>query len=98
MLLEITVLTSTILMSQNTSAQTYGTITKQSEMFRNNPQIPLGIGMEFVSGIAVSPLTNEIYVANSGSNTVSVIDSDSGNVTNIQVGTFPTQIAVSPST
>src|SRR5215813_2222225 len=48
--------------------------------------------------MAVSPLTNKIIVANSGSNTVSIIDSDSGNATNIPVGTFPVQIAVSPTT
>ena len=48
--------------------------------------------------LAVDPFTNKIYVANSASNTVSIIDSDSGNVTNIPVGTFPSAIAVDPST
>jgi hypothetical protein len=44
-LLEITILMSTALSSQNNiSAQTYDTITKQRDMFKNNPQIQLGRG------------------------------------------------------
>ena len=35
----------------------------------------------------VNPSTNKFYVANSGSNTVSILDSDSGNLTDILVGT-----------
>jgi len=80
-LLETMLLMSTTLMSHdNTFAQTYETIMKQREMFKNNPQIPLGRGLPAFSRIAVSPTTNKIYVTNSGSNTVSIIDSDSGNV------------------
>jgi YVTN family beta-propeller protein len=74
---------------------------KQREITKNNPHIQLGRGVGFLTGIsilAVDPSTNKIYVANSGSNTVSIIDSDSGNVTNIPVGTYPSAIAVSPST
>jgi YVTN family beta-propeller protein len=96
-MLEIMILTSTILFSHNnSSAQTYDTITKQRELSKNNPQIPLGRG-EFAF-MAVNPSANQIYVANSGSNTVSIIDSDSGNLINIPVGTDPSGIAVSPST
>jgi len=48
--------------------------------------------------LAVDPLTNKIYVANSGSNSLSMIDSDSGNVTNIPVEASPTHVAVSSLT
>jgi YVTN family beta-propeller protein len=98
-MLEIMILISAILMSDNNiSAQTYDTITKQREISKNNPQISLGLGVPSLSSLAVSPSTNKIYVSNSGSNTVSIIDSDSGNVTNLQVGISPVAIAVSPST
>jgi YVTN family beta-propeller protein len=46
-------------------------------------------------GIAVNPTTNTIYVADFGSNTVSVINGSSNTVvTTIAVGTQPTGIAV----
>ena len=104
-LLEIMILTSTILLSHNnTSAQTYESITKQREEFKNNPQIPIGRGYLGNSpynsiGIGVNPTTNKIYVANPNSNTVSVINSNTGNVTNnIRVGITPNTIAVNELT
>jgi YVTN family beta-propeller protein len=100
-LLQIMILLSTLLLSHNNSfAQTYDAITKQREIFKNNPQITLGRGVGYAASelLAVNPSTNEIYVANSGSNTISVIDSDSGNITTIPVGISPAEIAVSPST
>ncbi|HYV52443.1 MAG TPA: YncE family protein, partial [Candidatus Eisenbacteria bacterium] len=41
---------------------------------------------------------NNIYVANSGSDNVIVIDGDSGNMTDIHVGKSPSSIAVNPIT
>ena len=51
------------------------------------------------SDIAVNPSNNLVYVANSGSDTVSVINSTTNEVlTNgIKVGDFPRDIAVNPS-
>ena len=97
------------------SAQTYDTITKQKEILRNNPQIPLNQALLLLNphrsvrhDIAVNPTTNEIYVTNLGSNTVSKINSNTGNVTNIRFetspngtspnGTSPNRIAINPET
>ena len=51
-------------------------------------------------GIGINPITHRIYVANSGSNTVSVIDGTKNSVvTTIAVGDAPwSQIAVNPTT
>ncbi|MGC2570994.1 MAG: hypothetical protein WA364_05730 [Candidatus Nitrosopolaris sp.] len=65
---------SIVLMSYNiVSAQTYDTITKQKEILRNNPQIPLNQALLLLNphrsvrhDIAVNPTTNEIYVTNLG--------------------------------
>jgi YVTN family beta-propeller protein len=49
--------------------------------------------------ISVNPLDSIVYVANSGSNTVSVIDGKTNTVTaNIPVGTYPNDLYVNPST
>jgi YVTN family beta-propeller protein len=49
--------------------------------------------------IAVNPITNQIYVANSGSNNVSVINGATNQtISNITVGMAPTAIAVNPVT
>src|SRR5215467_5912525 len=100
------------------SAQTYDTITKQKEILRNNPQIPLQDNLlnpnrSVRHDMAVNPTTNEIYVTNLGSNTVSKINSNTGNVTNIRFetspngtspngtspnGTYPNRIAINPET
>lgn len=45
-------------------------------------------------GIAIDPKKRRVYVANSGSKTVSVIDSVTGGVANIDVGASPTDVAV----
>src|SRR5215831_11763481 len=93
------------------SAQTYDTITKQKEILRNNPL--LNPHRSVRHDIAVNPTTNEIYVTNLGSNTVSKINSNTGNVTNIRFetspngtspngtspnGTSPNRIAINPET
>jgi YVTN family beta-propeller protein len=57
--------------------------------------IPVG---KYPYGIAVNPNTNTIYVANTNSNTVSVIDGKTNKVTsNLTVGMFPSGIAVNPN-
>src|SRR5215831_45697 len=93
------------------SAQTYDTITKQKEILRNNPL--LNPNRSVRHDVAVNPTTNEIYVTNLGSNTVSKINSNTGNVTNIRFetspngtspngtspnGTYPNRIAINPET
>lgn len=47
-------------------------------------------------GLAVNPLTNQIYVGNRQSNTVSVIDGSTYSVTNVPVGATPVALAVDP--
>ena len=49
-------------------------------------------------GAAVNPLTNKIYIANSGSNNVTVIDGFTNNTTTIAAGASPSAIAVNPAT
>jgi YVTN family beta-propeller protein len=87
---------------KNISAQTYDTIMKQREIFKNNPQIQLGQGAEGLTRghrITANSITNKIYATNSESNTVSVIDDNRGNVTNnIRVGNNPVAIAADEST
>ncbi|MBI4382197.1 MAG: thrombospondin type 3 repeat-containing protein [candidate division NC10 bacterium] len=49
--------------------------------------------------VAVNPITNRIYVANSGSNNVSVIDGATNTVVaTVAVGTNPIRVAVNPTT
>jgi YVTN family beta-propeller protein len=55
-------------------------------------------GQELKDGLAINNDTNKIYVANSGSDNVIVIDGDSGNRTDIRVGKSPSSIAVNPIT
>ncbi|MCA2998606.1 MAG: choice-of-anchor D domain-containing protein [Rhodocyclaceae bacterium] len=50
------------------------------------------------SAIAVNPETNKIYVANYGSNNVTVIDGATNTTANVTVGTNPSAIAVNPET
>jgi YVTN family beta-propeller protein len=98
-LLEMLILMSTILLSHNkANSQTYDTIIQQREIFKNNPRIQVGLTTGGQGDIEVNPTTNKIYVANSGSNTVSIIDNNSGNLTNRNVGIVPGQIAVNPTT
>ncbi|MFY9795056.1 MAG: hypothetical protein WAK17_22720 [Candidatus Nitrosopolaris sp.] len=55
-------------------------------------------GKGFKDGLAINNDTNKVYVANSGSDNVIVIDGDSGNMTDIRVGKSPSSIAVNPIT
>jgi YVTN family beta-propeller protein len=84
------------------SAQTYDTITKQKEIFKNNPQMMLGAPIPTRSSVGhdieVNPTTNEIYTSNLDLNTVSVINSNTGNVTTVRVGISPQSIAINQYT
>jgi YVTN family beta-propeller protein len=48
------------------------------------------------SAIAINSVTNRIYVANQGSNNVTVIDGASNSTATISVGTSPVAVAVNP--
>ncbi|MFM7293962.1 MAG: YncE family protein, partial [Burkholderiales bacterium] len=50
------------------------------------------------SAVAVNPVTNKIYVANNGSNNVTVIDGATNTTTTVAVGTTPWAVAVNPVT
>jgi YVTN family beta-propeller protein len=83
------------LLNNNVYAQTIDTITKQQKMLKMNPQIEVD---NYPSAIAVNDVTNKIYVANYGSDTVSIIDSNSGNLTNVFVGAGPKSITINENT
>ena len=58
--------------------------------------MPIIVGNN-ATGIAVDSNKNLVYVANSGDNTVSVIDgTDNKIIKNITVGKLPTKIAINP--
>ncbi len=48
--------------------------------------------------MAVNPVTNKIYVAKPGSNTVTVIDGATNGTTTVNVGAGPRAVAVNPVT
>jgi YVTN family beta-propeller protein len=66
-------------------------ITQQRRIVGEGTQITVGSGHH---AIGVDEITNKIYVTNSQSGTVSVIDSNTGTVKNIRVGASPGYIAV----
>jgi YVTN family beta-propeller protein len=78
-------LISAIILLYNAAAETQGTMVNQRNLLGlpNIPNIKVG---HFPDGIAIDPDTNHIYVANYRSNTVSVIDANTMNVTSIRVG------------
>ena len=57
--------------------------------------VGVGTGPE---AVAINPITNKIYVANYGSNNVSVIDGATNTTTKVGAGTEPDAIAVNPLT
>jgi DNA-binding beta-propeller fold protein YncE len=59
-------------------AQTHESITEKLKAFENNPQIMIGGSLQKLQSMAINKITNKIYVANSESGTVYVIESDSG--------------------
>jgi YVTN family beta-propeller protein len=48
--------------------------------------------------VAVNPLTNKVYVANAGSNNVTVIDGATNSTATVAAGTSPQSVAVNPVT
>src|SRR5438128_9269345 len=91
--LRVTIIMSLVIVAgNNVIAQTLEIIKEQQRASKNNPQIKVG---NSPSAIAVNEDTNKIYVANSKTGTVSVIDSNSGSgVKSIHVGETPISIAV----
>jgi YVTN family beta-propeller protein len=78
------------LLNNNVYAQTIDTITKQQKMLKMNPQIEVD---NYPSAIAVNDVTNKIYVSNSKSNSVSVIDGTSNKkIKDISVGIEPVHL------
>ena len=57
--------------------------------------VPVGNGPWIV---AVNPVTDKIYVANSNDNTISVIDGATNNTTSVNVGVYPYAVAVNAVT
>ncbi len=57
----------------------------------------VGTGSQPVA-LAINPLTGRVYVANQGSNNVTVIDEATDSTATVSVGGYPSAIAVSPST
>ena len=58
--------------------------------------VPVG---KHPGGVSVNPLTNRVYVNNTGDNTVSVIDGRTSKVlSTVPVGKAPSEIAVNPTT
>ncbi len=57
--------------------------------------IPVGTNPD---GMAVNPVSNKIYVANSRSNTVTVIDGATNATTSVAVGSTCAEVAVDPTT
>ena len=79
--------------SKNTSTHVFALNALTNQM----QEIMVGPAMS-AADIAVNPVTNVIYVANYGSDTVSVIDGTTNATTTIPVGKRPGHIAVNPVT
>jgi YVTN family beta-propeller protein len=86
----ITILLSALLVGcSNVKAQTIESIIEARKSLETGPQIMVG---NFPEDIYINPVTNKIYVANTLSSSVSIIDSNSGNVKTVRVGTTPLPI------
>lgn len=57
--------------------------------------VPAGLG---AISVAVNPVTNKVYIANSASNNVTVIDGATNATTSVSVGTSPLELEVNPAT
>ena len=58
-------------------------------------RIPVGVNP---LALAVNPVTNKVYVANSGSNTITVINANTGATATIAGGTYPAWVAINAET
>lgn len=88
----MTVLVSVIISSpHHITAQTLESILQERNAFKNNLQINLGGNL---TDIAFNSGLNKVYVTDSQSNSVFIINSNSGNITKIFVGLRPTAIAI----
>jgi YVTN family beta-propeller protein len=75
----------------NVYAQTLEAISHQRILLEGTPQITAGYRP---TDIQINQATNKIYVANGASNSVTVIDGNSGNISSIGVGLGPESIAI----
>jgi len=76
------------------AAQTLESTLRDGSGFKNIPQIKLG---QVLEGMAFNWQSNKLYVTDFAGNSVSVLDSNSGDVSkNIRVGLQPTAIVVDP--
>lgn len=82
-LLAVTAVAAALMASGMAAAQTAGT------------RIPVGVAPV---AVAVNPVTNKVYVANSGSNTISIINANTGSNTTLAVAAQPAWVAVNPET
>ena len=57
-----------------------------------------GGGDPFARAVAVNPVTNKVYISNTGSGTVTVLDGITGDTSTVNVGGVPDAIAVNPVT
>lgn len=90
--LEVTLIFLVLVACNNVNARTLESIIKERISLGNGPQIMVG---KFPMDIQVNQATDKIYVANAGSDSVSVIDSDAGGLPkSISVGLEPTSIAI----
>jgi YVTN family beta-propeller protein len=75
----------------------YSVLSNQSISAKNAGEV-FGYTGLFPTGIAIDPNTGEVYVANSGSQDVTVINGNNNQtVKNIKVGQFPNSLAISNS-
>jgi YVTN family beta-propeller protein len=72
-----------------------GLILESKEIQGNFPTF-YSLKLSNVEALAVNSHTNKIYVADSGSNKLIIIDGNSGNITSIPVGREPHAIAIDP--
>ncbi len=65
------------------------------DLTTNTISSPISVGSNPVAA-AVNQATNKVYIANSGSNSVSVIDGSTKAVSSVTVGAVPKAVAINP--
>src|SRR5919198_942418 len=81
-------------LSHITDEQTSDSTVHQGNVSEANPQIKVG---HQPKELVIDPDKNKVYVSNYESDTVSVIDGNSGNRPEIPVGSFPLHIGIDPN-